>query len=130
QLEAQKAQAAAQKSAGSGGFGSGDGQAGLTTGIPGAQNFLASQYPNQPILANNLMGMLNDVISNKDVAKGKYVLDPGNPALGQAPKYSDVGQQYMEKLLRDEFAQQGNRYSKGDINATLAALEAYLGKLR
>jgi hypothetical protein len=134
QLSAQKAaaDAAAKASAGSGagGFGSGTGTSSLTTGLPGAQNYLASQYPDQPILASNLMEMLNNVLANKDVTNGKYVLDPGDPSLGRAPKYSDVGQQYMERLLRQQFQQQGNRYNNQDINATMAALEAYLGKLR
>jgi hypothetical protein len=115
---------------GAGGFGSGTGLSSLTSGLPGAQNYLASVYPNQPILASGLMKLLNNVISNPDVTKGKYVLNPGDPSMGQAPKYSDVGQQYMEDLLRNQFEQQGNRYNTQDINATMAALEAYLGKLR
>lgn len=131
-------QLAAQKAAGSSanqsGFGQGAGAGSLTSGIPGAQNYLANQYPNQPILASSLMGMINDVISNPDVAKGKFIMTPesGTPGMPnyQAPKYSDVGQQYMENLLRQEFAGKGKQYSTGDINATIAALEAYLGKLR
>jgi hypothetical protein len=128
QLSATKAdQSAAGGSGSSNGFGD---QSSLTTGLPGAQNYLASQYPDQPIRASGLMELLNNVLSNKEVTQGKFTLDPGNPSLGQAPKYSDVGQQYMEDLLRNQFEQQGNRYNTGDINATLAALEAYLGKLR
>lgn len=102
----------------------------LTSGLPGAQNYLASIYPDQPILATNLMEQLNDVLSNKQVTEGKFVLDPGDPAMGKAPKYSDVGQQMMEDLLRREFEKEGNRYGTQDINATIAALQAYLGKLR
>lgn len=103
----------------------------LTTGLPGATNYLASQYPDQPILASNLMTILKDTLAQPDVKNGKFVLDPGDPAMGKSPKYSDVGQQYIEDLLRHQFEQQGgNRYSTGDINATLAALQAYLGKLR
>lgn len=124
QLSAQKAgDSAMQDSAASSAFKG-------TSGLPGAQNYLAEQYPNQPIMASNLMGMINDVLSNKAVTQGKFVLDPGDPSLGHAPKYSDVGQEYMQDLLRREFEQKGGRYSKGDINATMAALEAYLGKLR
>ena len=102
----------------------------MTSGIPGAQNYLASQYPDQPILAKNLMQQLNDVLSNKDVVNGKYQLTPGDPSMGKSPTYSDVGQQYMEDLLRSQFSKQNGRYSTGDINSTMAALEAYLGKLR
>jgi hypothetical protein len=138
QLDAQNAATSAAKAAnsgggggfGGGGSGGGGGLSSLTSGIPGAQNYLASVYPNQPILATNLMGMVNNVLQNKDVRNGKYILDPGNPSLGQQPKYADVGQQYMEDLLRNQFEKQGNKYNTQDINATLAALEAYLGKVR
>jgi hypothetical protein len=102
----------------------------ITSGRTGASNYLASQYPDQPILASNLMQQLNDVLANKEVTQGKFVLDPGDPAMGKAPKYSDVGQQYMEDLLRREFEKEGNRYGTGDINNTMDALLAYLGKLR
>lgn len=139
QLDAQKAgDSAASKLAESQNmnpFGSsssvgGSGGSGLTTGLAGASNYLASQYPDQPILASNLMEQLNDVLANKDVVNGKFVLDPGNESLGQAPKYSDVGQEKMMDLLRHEFEGQGNRYNTGDINSTMNALLAYLGKLR
>jgi hypothetical protein len=50
--------------------------------------------------------------------------------MGKAPKYSDVGQEYMMDLLRREFEKEQGRYGTGDINATMAALQAYLGKLR
>jgi hypothetical protein len=103
---------------------------GLSTGLAGAQNYLASQYPDQDILASNLMEQINDVLSNKQVTQGKFVLEPGNEALGKSPKYSDVGQEYMMDLLRREFEKEGDRYSTGDINATMNALLAYLGKLR
>jgi hypothetical protein len=102
----------------------------LTTGLAGANNYLASQYPDQPILASNLMEQLNNVLQNKDVVNGKFVLDPGNPEMGQSPKYSDVGQEYMMDLLKREFEQEGDRYGTGDINSTMNALLAYLGKLR
>lgn len=102
----------------------------LSTGLAGAQNYLATQYPDQPILAEGLMEQLNDVLSNKAVTQGKFVLEPGNEALGKSPKYSDVGQEYMMDLLRREFEKEGGRYSTGDINATMNALLAYLGKLR
>lgn len=128
QLDATKASGVGKQ--GGSGFGSGDGLAGITSGRQGASNYLASQYPDQPILASHLMQQLNDVLANKDVVSGKFMLDKGNPALGQAPKYSDVGQQYMEDLLRRQFEKQGSRYGTGDINATMDALMAYLGKLR
>lgn len=102
----------------------------LTTGLEGANNYLASKYPDQPIMASNLMEQLNDVLSNKQVAQGKFVIDPGDPAMGKSPKYSDVGQEYMMDLLRREFEKEGDRYGTGDINATMNALLAYLGKLR
>lgn len=126
QLAAQKAanSAAKQNQTGFGSPGT------ITSGLEGAQNYLASQYPDQPILASNLMEQLNDVLSNKDVVNGKFVLDPGDPSMGKSPRYSDVGQEYMMDLLRREFEKQGNRYGTGDINATMNALQAYLGKLR
>lgn len=127
QLSAQKASNSAN-GGGAGGFGTGTGAAGLTSGLQGAQNYLTNQYPDQPILASHLMEQLNNVLTNPDVVKGKFVLDPGDPSMGKSPKYSDVGQQYMERLLRKQF--QGTNYGTTDINATLAALEAYLGKLR
>jgi hypothetical protein len=101
-----------------------------TTGLSGASNFLAQQYPDQPILASNIMEQINDVLANKDVTRGKFVIDPGNESLGRAPKYSDVGQEYMIDLLRQEFAKEGDRYSTGDINSAIDALLAYMGKLR
>jgi hypothetical protein len=128
QLDATKADSSLSGAAS--GFGAGTGSSGLTTGLTGAQNYLASQYPDQPILAKNLMEQLNNVLSNKDVVNGKFQLTPGDPSMGKSPTYSDVGQQYMEDLLRSQFAKQGGRYSTGDINSTIAALEAYLGKLR
>lgn len=128
QLDATKADSSLSGAAS--GFGAGTGASSLTSGLPGAQNYLASQYPDQPILAQNLMEQLNDVLSNKDVVNGKYQLTPGDASMGKSPTYSDVGQQYMEDLLRNQFAKQNGRYSTGDINSTMAALEAYLGKLR
>lgn len=101
-----------------------------TSGLSGASNYLAQQYPDQPILASNLMEQLNDVLSNPDVVNGKFILEPGNESLGKSPKYSDVGQEYMMDLLRREFEKEGNRYSTGDINNTVNGLLAYLGKLR
>jgi hypothetical protein len=110
-----------------GGFGA---EGTLTSGLPGAQNYLASIYPDQPIMAGNLYDQLTDVLQNKNVTQGKFVLDPGDPAMGKAPKYSDVGQEYMMDLLKKEFEKEGSRYGQRDINATMAALQAYLGKLR
>ena len=129
QLAAQKAGQSANGGSSAGGFGTGTGAGSLTSGLPGAQNYLASQYPDQPILASHLMQQLNDVLSNKEITQGKFQLTPGDPSMGKAPTYSKVGQQYIEDLLRHQFEQQGGRYSTGDINATMAALEAYLGKL-
>jgi hypothetical protein len=128
QLQAQNsAMDMANKQQQNSGFGA---QGTLTTGLPGATNYLASQYPDQPILASNLMSVLKDTLAQPDIKNGKFVLDPGDPSMGKSPKYSDVGQQYIEDMLRHQFEQQGNRYSTGDINTTLAALQAYLGKLR
>ena len=107
---------------------------GGTTGLTGAQNFLAEQYPNSPVMASNLMEQLNDVLSNKDVVAGKFQLEPGDPSKGVAPKYSDVGQEYMVDLLRREIEKenqaQPGRYGTADVNNTINALLAYLGKLR
>ena len=127
QLDATKADSSLSGAAS--GFGAGTGSSAITSGLPGAQNYLASQYPDQPILAKNLMEQLNNVLSNKDVTNGKFQLTPGDASMGKSPTYSDVGQQYMEDLLRAQFAKQNGRYSTGDINSTMAALEAYLGKL-
>lgn len=102
----------------------------LTTGTPGARNYLASVYPDQPIMAGNLNDLLTNVLQDKNVVNGKFVLDPGDPAMGKSPKYSDVGQEYMMDLLRKQFDREGDRYGKNDINATMDALLAYLGKLR
>lgn len=105
-----------------------------TSGLPGAQNYLAQQYPDSPIIASNLMSQLNDVLKNKDVANGKFMLTPGDPALGKSPTYSDVGQEKMMELLRAEIAKenqsQPGRYNTADINNAIAALQAYLGKVR
>lgn len=105
-----------------------------TTGLSGAQNFLSQQYPDSPIRASNLMQQLNDVLANKDVVNGKYQLTPGDKALGKAPTYSDVGQEYMMDLLRSEIDKenqnQPGRYNTGDINNAINALLAYMGKLR
>lgn len=101
-----------------------------TSGLSGASNRLAQTYPDQPILAKNLMQQINDVLANKNVVNGKFQLDPGNESMGQSPKYSDVGQEYMMDLLRKEFDKEGGRYSSGDINNTMDALLAYMGKLR
>lgn len=107
---------------------------GSTTGIPGAQNFLAEKYPDSPILAGNLMEQLNDVLQNKAVTQGKFVLDPGDPSTGEAPRYSDVGQEYILKLLRQELARENasnpGRFGTPDINNAIAAMQAYLGKVR
>lgn len=103
-----------------------------TTGLSGAQNFLGQQYPDSPIMASNLMTQLNDVLKNKDVTNGKYQLTPGDETHG--PTYSDVGQEYMMKLLRGEIDKenqaQPGRYGTGDINNAINALLAYMGKLR
>lgn len=101
-----------------------------TSGLAGASNYLAEQYPDQPILASNLMENINDVLANKDVVRGKYTLDKGDPSLGKGPTYSDVGQEYMIDLLRREFEKEGGRYGNSDINNTINALLAYMGKLR
>lgn len=105
-----------------------------TSGLSGAQNFLAQQYPDSPIAASGMMQQLNDVLSNPDVVNGKFQLTPGDPALGKAPTYSDTGQEYMMDLLRSEFNKenqaQPGRYGDQDINNTINALLAYLGKLR
>lgn len=137
QLSAQKAgdSAAAKGIMGGIGGGGAQGTGGSslfkgTTGLQGATNYLAEQYPDQPILAKNLMTQLNDMLASKDVVNGKFELTPGDPSLGQAPKYSNVGQEKMMDLLRKEFEQSGGQYSTGDINATMNALLAYLGKLR
>jgi hypothetical protein len=130
QLATQKAMMEGQENQPSGGSTMFGAPGTLTTGLAGAQNYLAGQYPDQPILASGLMEQINDVLSNKEVTRGKFVLDPGDPSMGKAPKYSDVGQEYMIDLLRREFEKEGDRYSSGDINATINALLAYLGKLR
>lgn len=127
QLDATNSMVKNQPQAAGTGFGA---EGTLTTGTPGAENYLASMYPDQPILASNLMDQIQDVLANKQVKEGKFVIDPGDPAMGKSPKYSDVGQQFMESLLRKEFRKEGNRYSASDINNTMAALQAYLGKLR
>lgn len=105
-----------------------------TSGLPGAQNFLAERYPDSPILASNLMDQLNDVLQNDQVREGKFILEPGDPSTGKAARYSDVGQEYMMKLLREEIlkenASQPGRYGTVDINNAIAALQAYLGKVR
>jgi hypothetical protein len=126
QLSATKAGQSAANKASSGA----DGLFKGTSGLSGASNYLAQQYPDQPILAGNLMEQLNDVLANKDVVRGKFQLDPGDPSMGQAPKYSDVGQEKMIDILRREFTKEGDRYSNGDINNTVNALLAYMGKLR
>lgn len=125
----------AAKAAGSGSGASGaEGLFKGTSGLSGAQNFLAQQYPESPIIAGNLMEQLNDVLSNKQVTQGKYQLEPGDPSTGKAARYSDVGQEYMMDLLRNEIEKenqsQPGRYGSGDINNAINALLAYLGKLR
>lgn len=101
-----------------------------TTGLAGASNYIAEQYPDQPILSKNLMEQINDVLANKNVVRGKYVLEPGDESLGRSPKYSDVGQEYLMDLLRAEFEKEGDRYTPGNINVALNGMLAYLGKLR
>jgi hypothetical protein len=130
QLDATKASNQAGAVAGSGGFGGGEGLAGLTTGLQGANNYLASIYPDQPIMASNLMEQLNKMLQSQEVVDGKFILEPGNEAHGIAPKYSDVGQERMMDILRRQFEGMGDRYGTQDINATMNALLAYLGKLR
>lgn len=137
QLSAQKAgDSAASKGGIMGGIAGAPAQGGNgslfkgTSGLSGASNYLAEQYPNQPILATNLQQELNNVLSNPDVVKGKYVLDPGNASLGKGPTYSNVGQEYMMDLLRQNMQQQGGKYNSGDINNAMNELLAYLGKLR
>lgn len=131
QLDATKA---SQSAGGANGvaspFGGGAGSAGITSGTQGAANYLSELYPQQPVRATELMDNLNAVLQNPDVVKGKFVLDPGNASLGQAPKYSDVGQEYMMNLLRHEFEKDGSKFDNKDVNATMNALLAYLGKLR
>lgn len=131
QLDATKA---SQSAGGANGvaspFGDGAGAAGLTTGLQGATNYLAGQYPTQPVRATGLMDNLNAVLQNPDVVNGKYILEPGDASLGKSPKYSDVGQEYMMNLLRHEFEKDGNTYNGADLNSTMNALLAYLGKLR
>ncbi|WP_190221178.1 hypothetical protein [Streptomyces griseosporeus] len=102
----------------------------MTTGLAGAQNYLAQAYPGQETLASNLMNQINDVLANPDVKNGKFILEPGDPAMGKAPKYADMTQEKMMELLRHEFEKEGDRYTTGDINATMNALLAYLGKTR
>lgn len=106
----------------------------VTTGLQGAQTFLAEKYPGQDLLASNLMQQINDVLANEDVVRGKFQLDPGTKDGRKGPTYSDVGQEKMLDLLRAEFerenAQQPGRYGTADINTTLNAMLAYLGKLR
>lgn len=99
-----------------------------TTGLAGAQNYLAQTYPDQGILGRNLMQHVNQVLQNPDVVRGKFVLNPGNESLGKGPTYSDVGQEYMLKILRDSFKNED--YGPTDINNAVNALLAYLGKLR
>lgn len=105
-----------------------------TTGLSGAQNFLAQQYPNSPVLASNLMEDLQNVLSNKDVVNGKYQLTPADPSTGKAATYSDVGQEYMVDLLRQQIEKENQqvpgRYGTADVNNAINALLAYLGKLR
>ncbi len=125
----------AAKAAGSGSGASGaEGLFKGTSGLSGAQNFLAQQYPESPIIAGNLMEQLNDVLSNKQVTQGKYQLEPGDPSTGKAARYSDVGKEYMMDLLRNEIEKenqsQPGRYGSGDVNNAINALLAYLGKLR
>jgi hypothetical protein len=105
-----------------------------TSGLPGAQNFLAQAYPDSPVLAGHLMDQLNDVLANKQVTQGKFILDPGDPQSGIAPKYSDVGQEMMMDLLRREIEKENQatpgRYGDADINNAIKALQYYLGKVR
>jgi len=105
-----------------------------TTGLSGAQNFLGQQYQSSPIKASGIMEQLNAVLANPDVVRGKFELSPGDPALGKAPTYSDVGQEMMMDLLRSQMEkanqQEPGRYQSGDINNAINALLAYMGKLR
>jgi hypothetical protein len=105
-----------------------------TSGLSGAQNFLAQQYPESPIKASGIMEMLNNVLANPDVVRGKFELSPGDPALGKSPTYSDVGQEMMMDLLRQQMEQanqqEPGRYASGDINSAINSLLAYMGKLR
>lgn len=105
-----------------------------TTGLSGAQNFLAQQYPNSPIIASHLMGDINNVLSNPDVVNGKYQLTPADPSTGKSATYSDVGQEYMIDLLRQQIEKENQsvpgRYGNADINNAINALLAYMGKLR
>lgn len=101
-----------------------------TSGLAGASNYLAQQYPDSPHLASHLMENINSVLKNPDVVNGKFQLTPADPGNGKSATYSKVGQEYMMKLLRDQFKTQGDRYDNGDINSTMNALLAYMGKLR
>lgn len=129
QLDAAKASA---DQAGTGGPQSLFGDA--TTGLPGAQNFLAEKYPDQPILASGLMEQIQDVLGSKLATQGKFILEPGDPATGRAARYSDVGQEMLQDLLRREIERenqaQPGRYGNMDINTAIAALQAYFGKVR
>lgn len=104
----------------------------ITSNLGQAQNFLGQQYPEQPKLASSIMEQLNDMLANPEVVNGKFILDPGDPALGQKPTYSDVGQERMIDILRREFEQenmnQPGRYQNQDINNAIQALMVYLGK--
>lgn len=105
-----------------------------TTGRSGAENFLAQKYPNEPVKASSLMQLVNDTLSNPDVVRGKYELQPANPSLGKGPVYADVGQQMIEDILRKN-AEKANQttpglYGNADITAMIDALSAIMGKLR
>lgn len=130
QLDATKASGAGGENGVAGAFGGGTGAAGITTGLQGATNYLASMYPQQPVRSTGLMENLNAVLQNPEVVDGKFILEPANESLGKSAKYSDVGQERMMNLLRKEFENDGKTYNAQDLNATMNALLAYLGKLR
>lgn len=126
QLDAMNSSSKAQDRLGAGSIGTFKG----TSGLSGASNHLAEQYPDSPQLASGLMEQIHDVLGNKNVVRGKYVLEKGNEGQGRGPKYADVDQNYMIDLLRREFEKEGDRYSPRDLNSTIDALLAYMGKLR
>ena len=105
-----------------------------TTGRTGGENFLATKYPNEPVKASGIMELVNKALSNPDVVRGKFELQPGDKALGKGPVYADVGQQMIEDILRKE-AEKANqvtpgRYGTPDITSAIDALAAIMGKLR
>lgn len=96
-----------------------------TTGLAGASNYLAEQYPNDPNHAAQLNGLIADVMKNQDVQNGRRLI--GSNAYGG--QYADITPEYMVQLLRQDAASKGIT-NDSDITNTINALYAYLGKLR